>query len=56
MGVEGSVLDALRLERQAALELKLKAGLHLRILQLVKRRGYSTERWGGFCGLSNSVN
>src|ERR1700685_970691 len=36
----GSVLDALGLERQAALELKLKAGLHQRILQLVKRRGY----------------
>jgi predicted XRE-type DNA-binding protein len=38
--VEGSVLDALGLDRQAALELKLKAALHQRILQLVKRRGY----------------
>lgn len=38
--VEGSVLDALGLDRQAALELKLKAELHQRILQLVKRRGY----------------
>ena len=38
--VEGSVLDELGLDRQAALELKLKAGLHQKILQLVKRRGY----------------
>ena len=38
--VEGSVLDELGLDRQAALELKLKAALHQRILQLVKRRGY----------------
>ena len=38
--VEGSVLDALGVDRQAALGLKLKAGLHQRILQLVKRRGY----------------
>src|ERR1700685_4203523 len=38
--VEGSVWDALGLDRQAALELKLKAELHQRILQLVKRRGY----------------
>lgn len=38
--VEGSVLDALGLNRQAALELKPKAELHPRILQLVKRRGY----------------
>jgi len=37
--VEGSVLDELGLDRQAALELKLKAELHQRILQLVKRRG-----------------
>jgi predicted XRE-type DNA-binding protein len=36
--VTGSVLDELGLERQAALELKLKAALHQRILQLVKRR------------------
>src|SRR5580704_3002093 len=38
--VTGSVLDELGLDRQAALELKLKAALHQRILQLVKRRGY----------------
>ena len=37
--VTGSVLDELGLDRQAALELKLKAALHQRILQLVKRRG-----------------
>jgi hypothetical protein len=30
--VEGSVLDELGLDRQAALELKLKAALHRRIL------------------------
>jgi predicted XRE-type DNA-binding protein len=38
--VEGSVLDELGLDRQAALELKLKSALHQKILQLVKRRGY----------------
>ena len=38
--VVGSVLDHLGLDRQAALELKLKAALHQRILQLVKQRGY----------------
>jgi predicted XRE-type DNA-binding protein len=38
--VTGSVLDELGLDRQAALELKLKAALHQDILQLVKRRGY----------------
>jgi hypothetical protein len=43
--VEGSVLDALGLDRQAALELKLKAELHQRILQLVKRRGYRAREW-----------
>jgi hypothetical protein len=32
-------LDELGLDRQAALELKLKASLHQNILQLVKRRG-----------------
>jgi len=32
------VLDELELDRQAALELKLKAALHQKILQLVKRR------------------
>lgn len=36
--VLGSVLDELGLDRQAALELKLKAALHQKILQLVKRR------------------
>ena len=38
--VTGSVLDELGLDRQAALELKLKVALHQNILQLVKRRGY----------------
>jgi predicted XRE-type DNA-binding protein len=38
--VAGSVLDELGLDWQAALELKLKAALHQKILQLVKRRGY----------------
>jgi predicted XRE-type DNA-binding protein len=38
--VTGSVLHELGLDRQAALELKLKAALHQNILQLVKRRGY----------------
>jgi hypothetical protein len=37
--VVGSVLDELGLDRQAALELRLKAALHQKILQLVKRRG-----------------
>jgi predicted XRE-type DNA-binding protein len=37
--VDGSVLDELGLDRQAALELKLKAALHQKILHLVKRRG-----------------
>ena len=37
--VAGSVLDELGLDRQAALELKLKAALHQKILQLVKQRG-----------------
>jgi predicted XRE-type DNA-binding protein len=32
--------NELGLERQAALELKLKAASHQKILQLVKRRGY----------------
>src|SRR5437879_1242995 len=41
--VTGSVLDELGLDRQAALELKLKAALHQRILQLVKRRGYKAR-------------
>ena len=38
--VTGSVLDELGLDRQSALELKLKEALHQDILQLVKRRGY----------------
>ena len=38
--VTGSVLDELGLDRQATLELKLKASLHQNILQLVKRRGH----------------
>ncbi len=38
--VEGSVLDAIGLDQQSALELKLKASLHQKILQLVRRRGY----------------
>jgi len=37
--VAGSVLDELGLDRQAALELKLKAALHQKILQLVKQHG-----------------
>jgi predicted XRE-type DNA-binding protein len=37
--VAGSVLDELGLDRQAVLELKLKAALHQKILELVKRRG-----------------
>lgn len=41
--VTGSVLDELGLDRQAALELKLKAALHQRILQLVRRRGYKAR-------------
>jgi predicted XRE-type DNA-binding protein len=41
--VTGSVLDELGLDRQAALELKLKAALHQNILQLVKRRGHRTR-------------
>ncbi len=41
--VSGSVLDELGLDRQGALELKLKAALHQRILQLIKRRRYSAR-------------
>lgn len=33
-------MDELGLDREVALELKLKAALHQKILQLVKRRGY----------------
>lgn len=39
--ISGSVLDELGLDRQGALELKLKASLHQNILELIKRRGYS---------------
>jgi predicted XRE-type DNA-binding protein len=41
--VRGSVLDELGLDRQGALELKLKAALHQKILQLIKRRRYSAR-------------
>jgi predicted XRE-type DNA-binding protein len=41
--VSGSVLDELGLNRQGALELKLKVALHQNILQLVKRRRYSAR-------------
>ena len=41
--VSGSVLDELGLDRQGALELKLKAALHQKILQLIKRRRYSAR-------------
>ncbi|MGH9500601.1 MAG: helix-turn-helix domain-containing protein [Terriglobales bacterium] len=37
--VAGSVLEELGFDRQGTLELKLKADLHQKILQLVKRRG-----------------
>jgi predicted XRE-type DNA-binding protein len=36
-------LDELGLDRQGALELKLKAALHQKILQLIKRRRYSAR-------------
>ena len=38
--VSGSVLDELGLDRLGALELKLKAALHQKILELIKRRRY----------------
>jgi predicted XRE-type DNA-binding protein len=38
--VVGSVLDELGFDRQGALELKLKASLHQKILELIKRRRY----------------
>ena len=41
--ISGSVLDELGLNRLGALELKLKASLHQRILQLIKRRRYSAR-------------
>jgi hypothetical protein len=37
--VEGSVLDELGLDRQAVLELKLKAALHQKILQWMNGTG-----------------
>jgi predicted XRE-type DNA-binding protein len=36
-------LDELGLDRQGALELKLKASLHQRIFELIKRRRYSAR-------------
>ena len=36
-------MDELGLDRQGALELKLKASLHQRILGLIKRRRYSAR-------------
>jgi predicted XRE-type DNA-binding protein len=36
-------LDELGLDRQGALELKLKAALHQKILELIKRRRYSAR-------------
>jgi len=41
--VSGSVLDELGLDRQGALELKLKVSLHQNILELIKRRRYSAR-------------
>ena len=41
--VTGSVLDELGLDRQAALELKLKAALHQKIVELLKRRRHSAR-------------
>jgi predicted XRE-type DNA-binding protein len=41
--VTGSVLDELGLNRQGALELKLKVALHQNILQLIKRRRYTAR-------------
>jgi len=41
--VSASVLDELGFDRQGALELKLKAALHQKILQLIKRRKYSAR-------------
>jgi predicted XRE-type DNA-binding protein len=42
--VEGSVLDELGLDRQALLELKLKAALHQRMMQWVKRRRQNQDQ------------
>ena len=41
--VSGSVLDELGLDRQGALELKLKVALHQSILELIKRRKCSAR-------------
>lgn len=41
--VSGSVLDELGFDRQGALELKLKAVLHQKILELIQRRKYSAR-------------
>jgi len=37
----GSVLDDLGFDQETALELKLKAELHLGILKLIRKHGYS---------------
>jgi predicted XRE-type DNA-binding protein len=37
----GNVLDDLGFDPQTALELKLKSELHMGILQLIRKRGYS---------------
>ena len=49
--VEGSVLDELGLDRQAALEPKLKAALHHKILHLVKAHTSAAEAGFLFLGL-----
>ena len=41
--IAGSVLDELGLDRQGALELKLKATLHQKLLELAKRRRYKAR-------------
>ena len=41
--ISGSVLDELGLNRQGALELKLKASLHQKLLELIKRRRCSAR-------------
>ena len=41
--ISGSVLDELGLDRQGALELKLKAALHQKILELIRRRKHSAR-------------
>jgi len=44
--IAGSVLDDLGLDRQGALELKLKASLHQKILELVKTPQVQGSRFG----------